>query len=543
MPPSVREDGRAYEIADPLDHFSFVLPPDWLIERILHPRADRKPPDQMETTVEVQGRADAALRALPNDYDRAEWIRVGAAYYDGGGTFEGFDSWSRQHPSYERGETERAWASFAKFDRISVGTLLFEADCRVPGWRADTKALNIPNLASSRTSSETVSSTSVSALPVDFYALEDETAIPPRKWVFGRHYIRGYASLTIAPGGAGKSALVIAEALSMVTGRRLLHHTPRRPLNVWLWNLEDPLEEIRRRVVALAKRFRIAPSELEDRLILTSGRDLDFKIAMSERGNSFSLNDDLIAQVIQTIREKKIDVLIIDPLVSSHYVSENDNMAMDAVLKAFSWIADQTDCAIGIAHHVRKPSGGQVSEMTADDARGASAVIGAARSARLIQKMSQDEASQAGIKAEERWRYFRTVDGKANLAPPAEKSTWYQLESVELANGDEDHDDDSVGVVVPWSYPTLTEALPSNIIEQVQNKVRGDTYRYDAQSDDWVGYALAPICGLNPGDPGQKKKLKELIRQWVQNDVLLKVERQDKNRQWRTFVEVAGENG
>jgi RecA-family ATPase len=118
--------------------------------------------------------------------------------------------------------------------------------------------------------------------------------------------------------------------------------------------------------------------------------------------------------VVQTILEKGIDVLIIDPLVSSHYVSENDNMAMDAVIKAFSSIAGQTGCAIEIVHHVRKGSAGQAGEMTADDARGASAVVGAARSVRQIQKMTEEEASAAGVK--ERWRHFRTVDAKSRPA-------------------------------------------------------------------------------------------------------------------------------
>ena len=61
------------------------------------------------------------------------------------------------------------------------------------------------------------------ALPIAPWKAKGETEIPPRKWVFGRHYIRGYASLTVAPGGSGKSALVIAEALSIATGRSLLH--------------------------------------------------------------------------------------------------------------------------------------------------------------------------------------------------------------------------------------------------------------------------------------------------------------------------------
>ena len=135
---------------------------------------------------------------------------------------------------------------------------------------------------------------------------------------------------------------------------------------------------------------------------------------------------------------------------------------------------------------------------------------------------------------------FRTVDAKSNFAPPSENSTWYQIESEDLDNGDEDHEDDSVGVVTPWSYPTLTEDLPSDIIEQVQAKVRCGQYRDSEQSEDWVGYALGPICGLDPEVKGQRKKLKRLIREWVENGVLRKVTGRDRSRKPRGFIAVPG---
>src|ERR1700745_4181057 len=54
------------------------------------------------------------------------------------------------------------------------------------------------------------------------WAWRDPSTIPPRRWLYGKHYIRKFLSTTVAPGGAGKSSLVLVEALSMVTTRRLL---------------------------------------------------------------------------------------------------------------------------------------------------------------------------------------------------------------------------------------------------------------------------------------------------------------------------------
>ena len=49
-----------------------------------------------------------------------------------------------------------------------------------------------------------------------------------------------------APGGVGKSALVALEALALVTGRDLLGRSPVERCRVWLWQGEDPLDEMQR---------------------------------------------------------------------------------------------------------------------------------------------------------------------------------------------------------------------------------------------------------------------------------------------------------
>ena len=78
------------------------------------------------------------------------------------------------------------------------------------------------------------------------------TTIPRRDFVYGRHLIRKFVSATVAPGGIGKSSLVITEALAMVSGKDLLGVHPSGRSRVWLWNLEDPAEEIVRQVEEIA---------------------------------------------------------------------------------------------------------------------------------------------------------------------------------------------------------------------------------------------------------------------------------------------------
>src|SRR5262249_34281525 len=141
-----------------------------------------------------------------------------------------------------------------------------------------------------------------------------------------------------------------------------------------------------------------------------------------------------------TIMQYGFDVFIADRLVTLHGVPESDNNKMDTVIRIFTQIAGQCDCSIDLSHHTRKPGIG-ASELTADDARGASAIRDAVRSMRVLNVMSAAEASQLGLDEFDRASYFRVDRGKANMAPPAKKASWFKFEGVDLANGD------NVGVV------------------------------------------------------------------------------------------------
>jgi AAA domain len=82
------------------------------------------------------------------------------------------------------------------------------------------------------------------------YVFTDPTTIQRRQWLYGKLLLRKFVTGTISPGGIGKSSLVTAEALAMVSGKDLLDISPPAPLRVWLWNLEDPLEETARKIQA-----------------------------------------------------------------------------------------------------------------------------------------------------------------------------------------------------------------------------------------------------------------------------------------------------
>lgn len=369
----------------------------------------------------------------------------------------------------------------------------------------------------------------VQPLKATAFVWRDEAEIPRRRWLYGHHLLRKFVSVDVAAGGIGKSSVKIGEAMAMASNRGLYGKKVHEgPLTVWFYNLEDPAEETERRLHATAKWFKITPDEVAGRLYVDSGRQQRCVIAY-ESPHGATIAVPVVEQIKAEIKAKGIDVLIVDPFVSSHEVSENDNRAIDAVAKAWGKIADECDCAINLVHHVRKGNG---TETNAESARGAKALTDAARSVIVYNRMTEDEAGLAGIAQDQRGFYFRSQNDKANLAPP-EKAEWYRMNNVDLANGDQ------VGVACPWRWPELFDGISTDKTKAAQRAVADGEWRKDPRSGQWVGRALATILSLDPDDKSERIRLASIIKEWLKNDVLREVEREDeRQRKSFLFVEV-----
>jgi hypothetical protein len=360
----------------------------------------------------------------------------------------------------------------------------------------------------------------------------DPRSIPLRQHIYGRHYTRKFVSVTVSPGGLGKTSLATVEALAINTGRDLLGVRPDERTNVWILNLEDPLEEMQRRIVAAAIYYGISPRDLQG-LFVNSGRDTELIIAEQTR-NGTVICAPVVEAVKQTIVENEIGLVIIDPFVSSHRVAENDNGAIDAVAKTWSRIADETGCAVELVHHSRKTGGGEVS---VEDGRGAVALLAAARSARVLNPMTEDDAARANV--ENRRLYFRVDNGKSNLAP-IDKASWYNLASVPLGNGPLGSDGDHIGVVTSWAWPDPFDDVTVADLRKVQRVIARGRWRESVQAKDWVGKAVAQALSLDPDSKAHRSKITGLLKTWIKNDALRLVDERDERREIRTYV-VVGE--
>ena len=361
-------------------------------------------------------------------------------------------------------------------------------------------------------------------LPTEF-VWRDPSSIPPRPWVYGRHLIREQVSVTVAPGGVGKSSLTLCAALAMVSGRELLRDWSAKGLKVWLYNLEDPRDEMDRRIIAAMQHHNVSPEDIAGRLYVDTGRERALSTAIQTREGVHIIKPELDA-LAREIEAREIDVLVIDPFVSSHQASENDNGAIDLVAKEWARLADRCNCAIELVHHTRKTNG---QEATTESGRGASALLAAARSGRVLNKMSDDLKAEAGVQ-DDPSTYFSIDRDKPNLAP-AGKREWRRMASVHLANGD------SVGVAEVWEWPDTFDGVSVDDLLSVQRALDGKGRRYSDQAgDDWAGVTVAETLGLDA--TADRKRIKKMIEAWLKSGALKKVKIPDAKRTERPCLGV-----
>lgn len=348
--------------------------------------------------------------------------------------------------------------------------------------------------------------------------LPDPTAIPPRPWLYGTHLLRGFVSVLVAPGATGKSLLAMTVGVSIATGRPLLHQHVFEQTNAAYVNLEDPMDELERRLAALQIEHAVSREALAGRFFLNSGDDRELTIATIAEDGSDIIHPDKEA-LIHELTEHKIGALIVDPFAESHDLEENSNPQMIRASKAWRAVARATDCAILLVHHVRKGIATDI-----DAARGAKALTDSARIGLLMAPMNDRDATELGIDEDETFQYVRLDNAKANMSPRASRAAWFQLRQVALGNSSPIHPHgDQVAAIVAWQPPSvfgdLTTIQCNEALDQIaagpRPGVRYAGSRRGKANDRWAGQVLIDLFGLG------EKKAAAIIATWLRNGVLV----------------------
>jgi hypothetical protein len=354
--------------------------------------------------------------------------------------------------------------------------------------------------------------------------LPDPERIPPREWLYATRLVRRFVTVLVAPGGTGKSLYSLGVGMALAAGKPILGEYVHHQVNVWAMNLEDPLDEIDRRVAAMMLRHKLTREELAGRLFLHSGRDR--KLTMAQRSDDgFSVQFPDKDAVIAAGRSASIGLIIVDPFVKSHQLEENSNPDMDAAVTAWAEVGDALGAAILLVHHTRKGAVGDI-----DAARGGKALTDAARVGLTMASMTPEEAEKLGIPEGERWSFVRLDDQKVNMAPRNEKAQWFKLATQELGNGNEMYRrGDHVAAIETWSPPDALAAATDDQVNRALDVIDAGTpaggrwapSRRGRANGRWVGLVVMEQLGLD------EAVALRVVGQWFRTGLLVEVEERD----------------
>ncbi len=413
------------------------------------------------------------------DYDT--WYRVGAAMHKmlGSVAVQMFEDWSRTNGATWKSKDIRKWDQVADINSINSGTVFRFADeadpTFFPRWeehREQRREERRQALLQTELKQAKAQADQGGSLFGEWNAGYDIALPPPRGWLLGNMFARQYLSILVAEGGVGKSAVYYLQLLSLALGRSLAGDHVFQRCRVLIMCLEDNAQELRRRIAALRMFYDIKPEELKDWLILYAPKDdaaikLGKLMTLDRRGRP--MPGELAAKLEAMVQHYKLDVIVIDPFIKAHSVSENDNEQIDMVASVLTGLAIKHNVAVALTHHTGKQLAPEPGD--ANRGRGASALKDAGRLVYTLTTMSIKEAEHFNIPETERTRYVRMDGAKINLIM-GRPLKWFYLENQPLANATALYPrGDHIQVAKVWTPPEAWNGVTDEIIERILSDI------------------------------------------------------------------------
>ena len=351
---------------------------------------------------------------------------------------------------------------------------------------------------------------------------DDDYIISPRGWLLGTTFCRRFLSSLVADGGVGKTALRIAQLISLALGRSLTGEHVFLRCRVLVVSLEDDKDELRRRVYAVLRHYNLTPTDVRGWLFLAAPKGL----RLAEMKDGAPKAAALERLLRQAIADRKIDVVSLDPFIKSHGLEENSNGAIDYVCTLLAKMAIEYDCGIDLPHHTKKGIGGPGD---ADRGRGASSMKDAARLVYTLTPMSSEEAEQFGITEAGRRCLIRLDSGKVNIAPPSATATWFRLVGVPLENGSDIYPaGDNVQTVEPWQPPETWGGMDHPLLNRILDDIEaglpnGSRYSAANRADDRAAWLVV----VRHSPEKTEKQAREIIRTWIKSGTLSQEDYED----------------
>lgn len=142
---------------------------------------------------------------------------------------------------------------------------------------------------------------------------------------------------------AGKSLLVANLALALAAGRDHAGFQVPSPKRVLICQFELPTPQFALRLATMRKAI---------------GDRADSNLFVDTRASGHMLSSTAgLNHFLQSARSIQADVVVIDPLYSTHDQDENDTRAMAALCQSLLRLRDDSHAALIVVHHIRKAAG------------------------------------------------------------------------------------------------------------------------------------------------------------------------------------------
>ena len=377
---------------------------------------------QFSTAIPVHEleRLAAAMRFINAD-DRTIWIKVGMAlknkYGEAGRPL--WKKWSQTSAKYDEDDADITWDSFTPRTEgaVALGTVFHLAK---QGGFTNQLTLQSPSSATPGTSPTALQPLfDIKDAKVDRFV---RNPAPKRRWLLHNTLPLGKVGMLVAPGGTGKSFLMIQLAVAVATHTRLADHwqvdSPGASLILCAEEDDEDLHHRLREVLASTITHTPAAQQLiEQRVFIKSMLTEDNLMTHANDRGEIVLTDyvDRLALTAQQIPDLKL--IIVDP--ASRFRGGNENAAQDTTrfVEALERLRSATGATVLLVHHTNKGSM-NADEVNQGASRGSSALTDGVRWQMSLSKPTAKQATSAGVSTHNLHQYVLATITKNNGAPP-----------------------------------------------------------------------------------------------------------------------------
>jgi hypothetical protein len=261
-----------------------------------------------------------------------------------------------------------------------------------------------------------------------------EKNIPMVNWLVYPMIVPRDVTMTVGPGGVGKSTFLIALACHAAVGKDFGPYKIKRPIDVLLYNPEDNEGQISGRAAVTCTQHGLDWDEVRLHLDIMDQESEMLTLVEADNGR----NTHIPKQAEEYFTEYKnnrptCELIIVDPLrkVLSG-LSENDNAQMSLAMRFLGKFAQRLGVGLVLSHHtvknlmLRK----DLDPDSPDLSVGAGSVVSSARQVVNILPQTPEDIDRHG----KHTSYFSTRVSKSNHGPSGEV-TWWDRRIIRAANG------------------------------------------------------------------------------------------------------------